>query len=287
MSRVPSGMMLKYSSSRLLELNKHIIPPCVSLFKQLGLLRRPRYIHRSSRQQFVYSQPVHRSPSTCPAVRTAATPSCHQSAAAPGVCSTGNTVKALLSGQLPKYGVDYGVPSIVSTRNTTRALQTGLHVKRGNIIILGDMNIHVDNPSCPFAAEFLQLLDCLNLTQHVHVPTHSKGNTLDLIITNSAPLSNLATYGLGVSDHLVISMELPFPPSHTKPKCQIQFRDLKHINSHSLILDLHHLSKATHSSATESVDYYNKSLSTLLDTHAPVKTRHFLTFSSMVHKRAV
>lgn len=58
-----------------------------------------------------------------------------------------------------------------------------------NIIILGDFSIHVDTPSCHFAAEFLQLLDCLNLQQHVDVPTHS-GHTLDLVISDSAPINN-------------------------------------------------------------------------------------------------
>ncbi len=39
-----------------------------------------------------------------------------------------------------------------------------------NIVILGDFNIHVNNPSCHFATEFLQLLDCLNLRQFLHTP---------------------------------------------------------------------------------------------------------------------
>lgn len=70
-----------------------------------------------------------------------------------------------------------------------------------NIIIIGDFNIHVDNPSCPLAVEFLSLLDCLGLQQHVEAPTHNKGYTLDLAITNSASVKNLEVYDLGVSDH--------------------------------------------------------------------------------------
>lgn len=83
---------------------------------------------------------------------------------------------------------------------------------------LGDVHIHVDIPSCHLAAVFFQLLDPLNLQQHVDVPTHSRGHTLDLIISNSAPISNLQAYDLGVSDHKVVSIELPFPSLHTKPK---------------------------------------------------------------------
>lgn len=96
-----------------------------------------------------------------------------------------------------------------------------------NILILGDFNIHVNNPTCHFASEFLQLLECLNLRQHVDVPTHIKGNTLDLVITESASLGPPTVYDLGVSNHKVISVELPFLCSYTKPKCVMRFRNLK------------------------------------------------------------
>lgn len=106
-------------------------------------------------------------------------------------------------------------------------LLTTLCTISANIIILVDFKIHVDTPSCHFATEFLQLLDCLNLQQHVDVLTPFRGHTIDLVISNLAPISNLLVYELGVSDHEVISMELPPPSSYTKDKRQICFRDLK------------------------------------------------------------
>ncbi|KAM3870716.1 uncharacterized protein ACN63O_004795 [Diretmus argenteus] len=155
-------------------------------------------------------------------------------------------------------------------------------------MILGDINIHVNNPSCHFAAEFLQVLDCHNLQQHVAVPTHSKGHTLDLVITNSAPVNNLQVHDLGVSDHKAISMELPFPSPHTKPKRQIHFRKVKNINPVAMTLDLQHLSSgsADFPSVTEAVDFYNHSLRKLLDFHAPPcnKNSHLLTLSPLVHR---
>lgn len=51
-------------------------------------------------------------------------------------------------------------------------LLTTFCTSSADVIILGDMNIHVDTPSCRFAAEFLQLLDCFNLKQLVDVPAH-------------------------------------------------------------------------------------------------------------------
>lgn len=87
---------------------------------------------------------------------------------------------------------------------------TSLCTTSANIVILGDLNIHIDTPSCHLAVDFLQLLDGLNLKQHVDVPTHNRGHTLNLVITNSAPTENLLVYDLGVSDHKVISMEVNF-----------------------------------------------------------------------------
>ena len=45
-------------------------------------------------------------------------------------------------------------------------------------MILGDLNIHVDTTSFHSAADFLQLLDSLNIPQHDDVPTHSRGHTI-------------------------------------------------------------------------------------------------------------
>ncbi|KAG8008872.1 Rab3 GTPase-activating protein catalytic subunit [Nibea albiflora] len=142
-----------------------------------------------------------------------------------------------------------------------------------NLIILGDLNLHVDSPSCHSATEFLQLLDCFNLTQLVDVPTHTKGHTLDLVITDSVPLSKPQAYDLGVSDHKIIYMEVLSPSPLTRPQHQIRFRNLKNINPASMFLDLQHLLPVNFSTASDAVDFYNKTLSNILDHHAPTKTR--------------
>ena len=67
--------------------------------------------------------------------------------------------------------------------------------------------------------------------------------------TDSAPITRLAVYDLGVSDHKIISMELPFPHPRTKPKHQVHFRNFKHINTDILSQDLHRLSSVIQNSA--------------------------------------
>ncbi|GAA6217694.1 uncharacterized protein LOC106525272 [Lates japonicus] len=134
-----------------------------------------------------------------------------------------------------------------------------------SVLLLGDLNIHVDTPSSHSAAEFLGLLDCLNLRQIVEVP-----------------ISNLQVCDLGVSDHKIISMDLPSP--YSKPQCCIHFRNLKNINPTDLNSDIKSLSIVPHfSSVSESVNYYNNGL---LEDHAPVKIMcgHFFKICPVVYK---
>ena len=53
----------------------------------------------------------------------------------------------------------------------------------GQILILGDVNYHLEDTSNGQTRDFLELLDVLNLSQLVNQPTHRLGHTLDCIIT--------------------------------------------------------------------------------------------------------
>ena len=61
------------------------------------------------------------------------------------------------------------------------------------------------------------------------------------------------------------------PPS--RPKRQITFRNLTRIVSEDLAADLQHITWPASETVDELVEHYNTSLSNLLDSHAPVKTR--------------
>ena len=68
-----------------------------------------------------------------------------------------------------------------------------------NCIIVGDFNfpdIHWSSLSCssPLSHYFCDFIFDYNLSQHVSVPTHKQGNTLDLVIT---------TPGINISDLVV------------------------------------------------------------------------------------
>ncbi|CAJ1078415.1 LOW QUALITY PROTEIN: uncharacterized protein LOC116399339 [Xyrichtys novacula] len=60
-------------------------------------------------------------------------------------------------------------------------LLTQLCALSPSILLLGDFNIHIDNPSCSLACEFLDILQHFSFTQHCHFPTHDHGHILALI----------------------------------------------------------------------------------------------------------
>ena len=55
--------------------------------------------------------------------------------------------------------------------------------KNGKLLILGDLNIPMNNPDSPDTNIFQDVLDSLGLHNHITFPTHRLHNTLDLIIT--------------------------------------------------------------------------------------------------------
>ena len=62
-------------------------------------------------------------------------------------------------------------------------LLTLLSSRFKNIIILGDINRHIDNIENQDAQMLLDLLAAFNLTQHVQIPIHNRDHTLDVTIT--------------------------------------------------------------------------------------------------------
>lgn len=53
------------------------------------------------------------------------------------------------------------------------------------LILTGDFNIHVDDHTSTDATKFTDIMNTFSLQQHVSIPTHDSGHTLDLIITRS------------------------------------------------------------------------------------------------------
>ncbi|KAL7378551.1 hypothetical protein ABVT39_015497 [Epinephelus coioides] len=76
-----------------------------------------------------------------------------------------------------------------------------IHSTYSRILITGDFHLHIDNTSDPVPREFFNLLNCFDFKQHITQPTHSRGHTLDLVITYGLSVGVSSVVDLAVSDH--------------------------------------------------------------------------------------
>ena len=79
-----------------------------------------------------------------------------------------------------------------------------------SLLIVGDFNLHVDDPDDAVFAAFLDTLESMNLAQHVTGPTHEHNHTLDLVITRQSDKVLLCQPKVGFlfSDHAPIFCSL-------------------------------------------------------------------------------
>ena len=144
------------------------------------------------------------------------------------------------------------------------------------LVITGDFNVHVDDSTNPDATRLLDLLDSMSLCQHVTQPTHELGHTIDLIITresDSIICDSPITDHL-FSDHLSVLTTL----RATKPKIISReriYRKIKSIDLDSFCNDLaaSEVCQDTPRELNELVDCYNRTLTSVLDKHAPLQRK--------------
>lgn len=82
-------------------------------------------------------------------------------------------------------------------------------IKLNRVIIVGNFNIHVDDDACNTASEFLNITESFNFTQHVSGPMHSKGHTLNLVLSYDLNTNNVCIEDIFISDHKCILFDLP------------------------------------------------------------------------------
>ncbi|KAK5918736.1 hypothetical protein CgunFtcFv8_003473 [Champsocephalus gunnari] len=152
-------------------------------------------------------------------------------------------------------------------------LLTQLSAISPSVLLVGDFNIHIDDPTSIYAIEFLETLQCFNFTQHINFPTHSHGHILDLVC--STGVDHLSSLDPHISDHLAITMDINIPIQ--KHKRTITFRNLKSLSPSALSACITRKMSAfpppPPDNPCQLVDYYNTTLSPCLDELAPQNTK--------------
>ena len=114
------------------------------------------------------------------------------------------TVKRLV---LNLYTV-YRIPNtniLTFCNEMANVLENNIIANRGETILLGDFNIHMDDPVDPDTITFNKFLDSLDFTNLVNFGTHTSNYTLDLVMqSNSFKVNSKTLQGHFLLDHAFI-----------------------------------------------------------------------------------
>ena len=153
------------------------------------------------------------------------------------------------------------------------------------LVVVGDLNIHMDNASHSHTKAMTQILQSNGLQQHVHEPTHCGGHTLDVIMSrdNDTLVSNVQVNDIGlcddngtlINDHYAIICDLTKLKSCQVQQKSVSYRKFKDINLERFKEDIQRSSVLSNvsGSANELMDRYVSGIKILLEFHAPLIQR--------------
>ena len=155
-------------------------------------------------------------------------------------------------------------------------LLTTIGSENTNIVLLGDLNLHTDNPEDPDADQLIATLEAFGLEQHIKFPTHQLRHTLDLIATEPATkFACTPIPGPYLSDHRMVIIET----TSMKPTEAPQYKEYRKLTTTAItefqknfnnqpILDATNLEDAIHQLNDQMLRNLNKV--------APLKRRRSL-----------
>jgi len=138
----------------------------------------------------------------------------------------------------PPYSDEHKVSANVFFTEFSTYLESIL-LSKEQLLITGDLNIHIDAVDDPDSLKLLDLLESVGLRPHVSQPTHVHGHTLDLIITRWSDqiIQDSPQTDRFISDHASLLCKLlQDKPAVTTKK--VTYRRLKSVDLDSLKADL-------------------------------------------------
>ena len=187
--------------------------------------------------------------------------------------------------------VCYRPPPSTSNRLTTTDFLTEWcqflcehSVDKQELVIVGDMNIHMDDVTNLNTRQYVQSLQANSLQSHINQPTHYKGHTLDVLISrdtsdiigevtvNDIGLCN--NNGKEIHDHYAITCTINHQTTHEQFKL-VSYRMYRNIDTNRFCYDIIHSPQLNdlNGSVDELANRYITGLQNLVDIHAPVVSK--------------
>ena len=160
----------------------------------------------------------------------------------------------------------YRIPSthvIQFCDEMTNILDDGINRDHGELLFVGDFNIHMDNTLHPETITFLEFMESFNLRNHTNFTTHISNHYLDLALTeHGSTVISKIDRGVLFSDHHFVDLKLAV--SHPTPNLiMVKYRKLRGIDDELFSKDLAESLAGVYDPADDVsglVDRYNKSL---------------------------
>ena len=143
-----------------------------------------------------------------------------------------------------------------------------------NVILAGDFNLHTNNPNNDNAANLIDCMTALRMSQQVHFTTHKLGNTLNLIFIEDFSDLHIKSCIQGdfISDHCVITCRTSLSKHDIVCK-QVSYQDLKSIDIEEMWSDYDFRLLDGNITIDEMANKLNEMLKELLNRHAPLQSK--------------
>ena len=151
----------------------------------------------------------------------------------------------------------------------------------GSIVLTGDFNVDVSNPSSCKYSQLLNFCQNNSLVNSVTEPTRlgSRGSssTIDLVLSHPGVVSDCKVLQTSVSDHFSLKFQVQVAAEHSKPVVR-EGRNLRRVNMESVAADLQSLDLDTFGCTSDDVDglwqEWIDKVVLVLDRHAPSRKYH-------------
>jgi len=179
----------------------------------------------------------------------------------------------VMSKQSRLIAIIYRPPSSATSAffEELECLLSKLTADGAELCIVGDFNLHLVS----HVTRFSDLMTSVGLKQHISVPTHKGGHTLDFVITrDSDPYFKVQDIvNDNFSDHYSVYFSVDICETQ-KLKNKVKVRKLRRINVDQFSQDLKEAFSETEGPADVDslADRYNKTVLSVMDHHAPLCT---------------